>query len=135
MADDVEELRTYRIDRMRDVSILDEHRNLGKEWSTRRDMKTYIRQTFAMFGGEQVKVTIRFENGLLDTVFDNFGVGFGAEFRPEGERHFVVTTDVAVSEQFYAWVCGFGAKAKIVAPEQVVKAFGKHLADIQKQYK
>lgn len=135
MADDVEELRTYRIDRMRDVSILEEHRNLCKEWSTRRDMKTYIRQSFSMFGGEQVKVTIRFENSLLDTVIDKFGVGFGAEYRPEGESHFVVTTDVAVSKQFYAWVCGFGAKAKIVSPEQVVKAFGKHLTDIQKQYK
>ena len=72
---------------------------------------------------------------MLDTVIDKFGVVFGAEYRPEGESNFVVTTDVAVSEQFYAWVCGFGAKAKIVAPEQVVKAFGKHLSDIQKQYK
>ena len=135
LADDVEELRTYRIDRMRDVSILNEHRNMRKEWSTRRDMKTYIRQTFSMFGGEQEKVTIRFENGLLDTVIDKFGVGFGAEYVPDGEKHFVVTTNVSVSEQFYAWICGFGTKAKIVAPRQIVKAFGEYLADIQEQYK
>ena len=135
LADDVEELRTYRIDRMRDVSILDEHRNMRKEWSTRRDMKNYIRQTFSMFGGEQEKVTIRFENSLLDTVIDKFGVGFGAEYVRDGENHFVVTTNVAVSDQFYAWLCGFGTKAKIVAPEKVAKAFGKYLADIQKQYK
>ena len=135
LADDVEELRTYRIDRMRDVSILDEHRNMRKEWSTRRDMKTYIRQTFSMFGGEQEKVTIRFVNSLLDTVIDKFGVGFGAEYIPDGEDHFVVTTNVSVSDQFYAWVCGFGTKAKIVAPEKVAKAFGKYLADIQQQYK
>ena len=135
LADDVEELRTYRIDRMRDVSILDEHRNMRKEWSTRRDMKNYIRQTFSMFGGEQEKVTIRFENSLLDTVIDKFGVGFGAEYVRDGENHFVVTTNVAVSDQFYAWICGFGTKAKIVAPEKVAKAFGKYLADIQIQYK
>lgn len=135
LADDVEELRTYRIDRMRDVSILDEHRNMRKEWSTRRDMKNYIRQTFSMFGGEQEKVTICFENSLLDTVIDKFGVGFGAEYVCDGENHFVVTTNVAVSDQFYAWICGFGTKAKIVAPEKVAKAFGKYLADIQKQYK
>ena len=134
LADDVEVLRTYSIDRMRDVSILDEERNMRKEWSTRRDMKNYIRQTFSMFGGEQKKVTIRFENSLLDTVIDKFGVGFGAKYIPDGDNHFTVTTDVAVSEQFYAWVCGFGTKAKIVAPGMVVKAFGKHLADIQKEY-
>ena len=98
-------------------------------------MKAYIRQTFSMFGGEQEKVTIRFENSLLDTVIDKFGVGFGAEYVPDGENHFVVTTNVSVSDQFYAWVCGFGTKAKIVAPEQVAKAFDKHLADIQKLYK
>ena len=134
-ADDVESLRTYRIDRMRDVSLLDEKRNMRGDWSTRRDMKAYIRQTFSMFGGEKEKVTIRFENSLLDTVIDKFGVGFGAEYVRDGENHFVVTTNVAVSDQFYAWICGFGTKAKIVAPEKVAKAFWKYLADIQKQYK
>jgi predicted DNA-binding transcriptional regulator YafY len=134
MPDDVEALRTYRIDRMRDVSILDEHRNMRKEWSTRRDMKTYIRQTFSMFGGEQEKVTIRFANSLLDTVIDKFGVGFGAEYIPDGENHFVVTTNVSVSDQFYAWVCGFGTKAKIVAPEDLAKKYKAYLCCISSMY-
>ena len=134
MADDTEELRTYRIDRMRDVSILNEHRDLFKEWSTRRDMKTYIRQTFSMFGGEKKKVEIRFDNSLLDTVIDKFGVGFGAEYSMDGDNHFVVTTNVSVSDQFYAWVCGFGTKAKIVAPEKEVQNFKKYLSDIANQY-
>ena len=133
--DDTENLRTYRIDRMRDVSVLNEDRNTKQKWKTHRDRKTYIRQTFSMFGGENKRVSIRFENSLLDTVIDKFGVGFGADYSADGENHFIVTTDVAVSEQFYAWVCGFSTKAKILAPEQVVKAFGKHLADIQEQYK
>ena len=133
-ADDVESLRTYRIDRMRDVSLLDEKRNMRGEWSTRRDMKAYIRQTFSMFGGEKEKVTIRFENSLLDTVIDKFGVGFGAEYIPDGDNHFVVTTNVSVSDQFYAWVCGFGTKAKIVAPEKEVQNFKKYLSDIANQY-
>ena len=133
-ADDVESLRTYRIDRMRDVSLLDEKRNMRGEWSTRRDMKTYIRQTFSMFGGEKEKLTIRFENSLLDTVIDKFGVGFGAEYIPDGDNHFVVTTNVSVSDQFYAWVCGFGTKAKIVAPEKEVQNFKKYLSDIANQY-
>lgn len=134
LADDVKALRTYRIDRMRDVSILDEHRNIIAEWSTRRDMKNYIRQTFSMFGGKQKKVKIRFENSLLDTVIDKFGVGFGAEYLPDGAKHFVVTTDVTVSDQFYAWVCGFGTKAKIVEPEQVAADFRKYLSTVLNQY-
>ena len=134
MADDVEELRTYRIDRMRDVSILEEHRNLRKEWSTRRDMKTYIRQSFSMFGGEQIKVTIRFENSLLDTVIDKFGVGFGAEYRQDGEEHFTVTVEVKVSEQFFAWMCGFGLQAKIITPECLASEYKEYLSSIVNQY-
>lgn len=134
MADDVEELRTYRIDRMRDVSILEEHRNLRKEWSTRRDMKTYIRQSFSMFGGEQVKVTIRFENSLLDTVIDKFGVGFGAEYRQDGEEHFTVTVEVKVSEQFFAWMCGFGLQSKIITPERLASEYKEYLSSIVNQY-
>ena len=134
LADDVQALRTYRIDRMRGVSILDEHRNLRGEWSTRSDMKNYIRQTFSMFGGELKKVQIRFENSLLDTVIDKFGVGFGAEYHADGDNHFIVTTDVAVSDQFYAWVCGFGTKAKIVEPEQVATDFRKYLSTVLNQY-
>ena len=134
MADDVEELRTYRIDRMRDVSILEEHRNLRKEWSNRRDMKTYIRQTFSMFSGEREKVTIRFDNSLLDTVIDKFGVGFGAEYRQDGDDSFIVTMEVKVSDQFFAWLCGFGKKVKILGPETVTNDYLKHLQTIYNQY-
>lgn len=134
LADDVKALRTYRIDRIRDVSILNEHRNMIKECSTRQDMKNYIRQTFSMFGGKQEKVKIRFENSLLDTVIDKFGVGFGAEYHADGDNHFIVTTDLAVSNQFYAWVCGFGTKAKIVEPEQIAADFRKYLSDVLNQY-
>ena len=132
--DDVGDLRTYRIDRMRDVAILNEERCTDKKLKTQRDMKTYIRRTFSMFGGEQKQVTIRFENSLMDTVIDKFGVGFGAEYSPDGEAHFLVTVDVAVSDQFYAWMCGFGTKAKIIAPAQVAADFNAHLSAIVSQY-
>ena len=127
-------ITTYRIDRMDNVIKSIELRE-GAEFYKDTNMQDFTKRVFSMFGGEKEKVTIRFENSLLDTVIDKFGVGFGAEYVPDGENHFVVTTNVAVSDQFYAWICGFGTKAKIVAPEKVAKAFGKYLADIQKQYK
>lgn len=132
--DDTGSLRTYRIDRMRDVSVLDEHRNTDKKWKTQRDMKAYIRQTFSMFGGEKKRVSIRFDNSLLDTVIDKFGVGFGAEYSPDGDACFIVTTDITVSDQFFAWVCGFGTKAQIVGPDDVVSRYRQHIKDIQSLY-
>lgn len=128
----VQKLHTYRIDRIQDVKILEE----GSVGSIHRipNIKSYIRRTFSMYNGKQTKVEMRFDNSLIDPVIDKFGVGFGAEYCPDGDDHFIVTAEVEVCDQFYAWMCGFGTKAKIVAPEQVVKAFGKYLADIQKQY-
>ena len=134
MEDEAQDLRTYRIDRMRDVRVLDEKQNKKLEWTAIKDMKAYIRQTFSMFSGEKITVEMRFDNSLLDAVIDKFGVGFGADYVSDGENHFIVTTNVSVSDQFYAWVCGFGTKAKIVAPMKVVCEYQKYLRDILSQY-
>ena len=134
MEDEAQDLRTYRIGRMRDVCVLDEKQNKKLEWTAIKDMKAYMRQTFSMFGGEKKKVEMRFDNTLLDTVIDKFGVGFGAEYSADGENHFIVTTDVTVSDQFYAWVCGFGTKVKIVAPEDLAKNYKEYLCHISGIY-
>ena len=135
MEDESQDLRTYRIDRIRKVQILDERRDTSKEGSARRDSKTYTRRTFSMFDGEKVKVNIRFENSLLDSVIDKFGVGLGAEYQQDGNDHFTVIMEVAVSDQFFAWICGFGTKAKIISPDKVVKQFTQYIGNIQNEYK
>ena len=135
MEDESQDLRTYRIDRIRKIQVLDERRDTSKEGSVRRDSKTYTRRTFSMFGGEKVKVNIRFENSLLDSVIDKFGIGLGAEYQQDGDNHFTVTMEVEVSGQLFAWMCGFGTKAKIISPDKVVKQYMQHLSNIQNEYK
>lgn len=127
------ELRTYRIDRMKNVSILDESSRGSVNYIP--NVKSYIRRTFSMFNGERMKVEMRFENSLLDAVIDKFGVGFGAEYRNDGDNHFIVTMEVGVSNQFFAWMCGFGEKAIILEPKTVTNAYLKHLQNIYSQHK
>lgn len=134
MDDESEEIRHYRIDRMRDVQIVDERQNYRK-YSDIRPIKSYVRRTFSMFSGDRTKVEMRFENSLLDAVIDKFGVGFGAEYQQDGDNHhFVVKMDVEVSDQFYAWICGFRKKAEILAPDKVKRGMKKFLSDIQAKY-
>lgn len=133
MDDESEEIRHYRIDRMRDVQIVDERQNYRK-YSDIRPIKSYVRRTFSMFSGDRTKVEMRFENSLLDAVIDKFGVGFGAEYQQDGDNHFVVKMDVEVSDQFYAWICGFRKKAEILAPDKVNRGMKKFLSDIQAKY-
>ena len=53
---------------------------------------------------------------------------------PDGEDHFTVRTDVIVSPQFFAWVLGFGNKAKILGPESVVRKLREHLNQVTALY-
>lgn len=131
--DETEEVRHYRVDWMRDVQILEERQNTSKSGITAH-MKSYIRRSFSMTNGERTKVEMRFDNGLLDAVIDKFGVGFGAEYQQDGDNHFVVTAEVEVSDQFFAWVCGFGRSAEIRTPSKIVFMFKNFLQTVLEKY-
>ena len=47
---------------------------------------------------------------------------------------FAVTLAVEVSDQFFAWVAGFGTRAKIIEPREICERFGKFLIDIAAEY-
>ena len=129
--DKSKDLRTYRVDRMKDVRFEDEPR-AGQEAFDAIDLRTYTQRVFAMFNGEKKRVNIRFINPLLDAVVEQFGKD--AFYRPDGDKHFVVSADVEVSDQFFAWVCGFGRRAKIVEPAAVVEQFAAYLDKIREMY-
>ena len=123
---------TYRLDRMKGVDIDDEPREGGVEFS-KINMKAYT-QHFGMFSGEPKTVSLRFTNNLLDTMVDRFGTASDVFYRPDDDTHFVVTTQIAISDQFFGWLCGFRKMAKIVSPPDVVADFQKFLDDIYGRY-
>jgi predicted DNA-binding transcriptional regulator YafY len=124
---------TFRLDRMKNVEILNEAREGNLEFS-KINMESYTQEHFGMFSGEKKRVSLRFTNNLLDTIVDRFGTGADVFYRPDDERHFVISVDVAISDQFYGWLAGFRKMAKIVSPPDVVSDFQKFLSDIQGRY-
>lgn len=130
---EVNDLRTYRVDRMKDVELVDECID-GYSKYRKINMSTYTTRVFSMFTGEPKRVSIQFENKLLDTVIERFGTGIDTFYRPEGAEHFVVSTDVEISDQFFGWLCGFGTRAKLIAPESAVAQFKEYINDLSKLY-
>jgi len=129
-----QKMRTYRVDRMKDVSYTGEPRE-GAEAFAAIDMKTYTTRVFSMFGGKQERVTMQFINPLLDAVVDRFGNERGnANYYRADDNHFCVSADIEISDQFYGWILGFGNKAKILGPNDVVQSFKKYLDKVQKMY-
>lgn len=124
-------IRHFRVDKMIDISSLDEERD-GQDAYAKMDLALYARKTFGMFVGEDKKVTLRFENSLVGPVIDRFGKEI--MIIPDGDEHFKFSADVAVSPQFFAWICGFGTQAEIVGPAEVVSEYAKHIRSIADQY-
>ena len=126
-------MMTYRLDRMQGVEIVKQPRD-GAAAYEKIDMRTYTQRVFSMFGGEDKFVSIRFTNDLLDTAVERFGNGEEVFYRPDDKGHFVVSARVEVSKQFYAWVCGFYNKAKIINPPEVVEGMKEFLHGIADRY-
>ena len=93
----------------------------------------YAQQSFSMFGGETQRVKIRFDNKMLGTVLDRFGRS-AVVYTKEDEKHFVLTADVKVSEQFYGWLLGFGRKAQLIYPATAVDEFRAYLNNVRDLY-
>jgi hypothetical protein len=126
------EMRTYRVDRMKDIRFTGEPRD-GEEEFKQIDLKTYTKRVFSMYGGEQKLVEIRFINPLLDAVVDRFGTK-DVQYVKVDDKHFSVTAKVEISDQFYGWILGFGKKAKLMYPEAVIDQFKAYMDKIREMY-
>ncbi len=116
-------ITNFRVDRMESIEPIDWTGNIPDNF----DISSYIKETFDMFGGDRQKLTLRFDNALLSSVRDKFGDD--TVFIPDGEQ-FILNRDVAVSERFYGWLCGFGSKADIVSPKSVADDYIAFLQSI-----
>lgn len=128
----LEEIRTYRVDRMEKVVEIEESVREGKEEFAALDMTKYSKYTFGMFKGDIKEVTMIFTKDMVNTVIDRFGRDI--IIHKEDKDHFHITVSVAVSQQFYGWVFGLGKKAAILGPEDVRQGYLDMMRDIQERY-
>jgi hypothetical protein len=124
-------MRTYRVDRMKDVAFTGEPRD-GEDVFKGIDLKSYTQRVFSMFGGDQKMIRLRFINPLLDTAVDRFGTD--AIYMKSDDYHFEVHAKVEISDQFFGWLLGFGKKVKIISPDDTVDQFRAYLDKIRSMY-
>lgn len=132
--DTYHQIKPYRIDRMADVKVLDEPIE-GKDKYKRMGISDYAKQTFGMFiGGNADRITIQFENSLLDAMLERFPKGPDTVYTKIDDKHFTVKTFIVESENFYGWICGLGEKAIILDPSETAKRFKDYLQKISENY-
>lgn len=131
--DTYHQMRAYRIDRMEVIEKKDEPVE-GIDKYKRMRINDYAKQTFGMFiGGEADYITIRFENALLDAMYDRFGNRADTIYKKVDDEHFTVKTLIVRSENFYGWICGFGGRAVIIDPPETVELFKNFLKKIEEK--
>lgn len=124
-------IKHFRVDKMSGIRQTGQPRQ-GAEDFGRFDMAAYSDGHFGMFSGQVQPVRLAFENALAGAVIDRFGPG--VSLIPLDEARFSVTVNVAVNVQFFGWLCGFGTRASILAPDSVAAEMGRHAAAIAALY-
>ena len=126
-------IKHFRVDKMGHIKVMAGIARDGAELFERFDIAAYANKTFGMYGGREEVVTLEFENHYIGVVLDRFGKE--VPIRKRDAQHFSVRVQVALSGQFYGWLTGLGAGAKITAPAEVVEGYYSYLHEVIEQYK
>lgn len=127
-----ESVTNFRADKIEKVEILDEKRiEPPKDFN----LNEYTKKRFGMFSGSDLRVTLRVHNSLSGVIFDRFGKSITVYNDDEDENYFVINQPVTASPIFYGWICQFGEKMEILAPDNIRQDFRKYIKKIYNIYK
>ena len=124
-------LKYFRMDKMQKIEELDTPR-AGKEKYRQFDVADYSRKRFNMFDGPEMKVRLKCANSFAGVIIDRFGKD--VFIHDQGDGHFEVSVNVAVSRQFYAWVLSMNDDIVITGPEEVLEDVRKFVGDLAGTY-
>ena len=125
------EERHYRVDKMRNIEILDEERE-GRQAVRDFNAADFDKRTFGMFTGPTEDITISAPVRMVGIFLDRFGRDI--LLVPEGTDRFHVTLKISVSPQFFGWLAGLGKDVRIIRPSGTADRFADYLKDILEGY-
>lgn len=114
--------RTFRIDRMSDISRCEEAIS-EKASDFRKKIPSLTGQTFRMFSGELMNVTLEFDDHIIDNVYDKFGNDIVIERVSDNLCR--ISADIQLSPPFFGWLFQFGRSMRIVSPKKAVERYKK----------
>lgn len=117
----------YRVDRMEKV-LTEIEPICAEAMEQNLDTAEYTEQVFRMFNGKQEKVTLVFDDSLINVVFDKFGENI--EMKRIDEHTCSVKLMVRVSPTFFGWLFQFGEKMQIKTPKKLIREYVEQCGNI-----
>ncbi len=124
-------MKHYRVDKMLNIETTEVTR-MGKEQFEKIDIAAFSKKTFGMFSGEEKTVQLLADKSLTGVLIDRFGVGVA--LRKFDEDRVLARANVAVSPQFFGWLCGLGKKIAVYGPDEVKEDYLHYLKSILNAY-
>lgn len=124
--------RFFRFDRMENVRVLGEKRE-GKEKYKSSDIASPDIKIFSMKPSTPRDITIKFANGLVDAVIDQFGKD--VMMIPQDKDCFTITAKIKPTGEFYGWLFSFGRGAEIIKPEDIRENMRGYAKNVLEMYK
>lgn len=128
---DREKICRYRAEKMADIALTDEKRHSLTE-EEEQELRR-LKSGGVLSEGSTEELRIRFDNSLIEAVYERFGDR--TAIRYDSERTFYVDVTVQLSPMFWGWLFGFGDKVKILSPEYAAEIAGEKLEKIAELYK
>ncbi len=111
---------TFRVDKMKDVQLLDKPR-LGAEEFAHMDFDLYSVRTFGMFDSTQKGVDVVCPQKKCGIFIDRFGKDI--QILKNGDGTCRIHIQVSANPLFYGWVTGLGDDVRITGPEDVLAEY------------
>lgn len=124
-------ISSFRLDLIENARVSRQARLKQKEYAA-YNPNDREKAAFSQFGGTPTTVICEFDSSLAGAVFDHFGTDIITS--PVGDNSFRVSLSVIVSARFFSWMFGFGDKARILAPQNVVAEFKQYLSTVSALY-
>ena len=123
-----EEVRHYRVDRMREVVKTDVSFTIDREFN----LSEYANQLFHMYSGDAQYVEIVFDNQLINVIIDRFGLD--VNIYKHDETSFKLLTKAVISEGLVRWILTWGSDAKVLKPEALVEKIAEEAEKMYRNY-
>lgn len=124
----VDDIRQYRVDRMRNVRVQDEPFVPDPYF----DLQDYTKKMFHMFGGELISLESKFADKLINVVIDRFGLD--ANIQDNADGTFRLKAQVAMSEGLVRWLFRWGGDVKVIHPQELVSRMKEEVEKMHQHY-
>lgn len=123
-----EEVRQYRVDRMRHVEVMDACFIPDPTFN----LQHYVNSMMHMYSGEMISLEAEFSENLINMVIDRFGLEANIQSNQDGK--FIVKVNVAKSEGLIGWLLRWGSDVKVLYPPKLIEQMKDEIQKLTQQY-